>query len=299
MVIPKIVHRMWLDKNVDDNITYPAKYNKFTKSFDNFNPEFRMMFWNMNRINNFFDTHPEIAKYKIVFQNMPYHIQKCDMARYAILYIYGGVYIDLDFVFYKNLSPLLDRQLLLVLEPSIYAENYHVNGILSNALIGSVPRHPFWLEWMDFIIESMHNIKNGVVHVKRNKNISNNHIYNVLYTTGPINFKIFLDQSRYSNVDLADTCDIMPIYFDGRNHFITKECTYRNNGSQVIPANYYQKINNYCDTKWSEGSGWGKETLEAYTQPKNDNNLLGLFLLILIIVLIACIFYVFGLINKN
>ena len=39
-----------------------------------------------------------------------------------IIYLFGGIYIDLDFVCVKNLSPLLYRELLLVFEPTEHSE---------------------------------------------------------------------------------------------------------------------------------------------------------------------------------
>lgn len=281
--IPKIMHYIWLDKNTNNNESYPEKYNKYTQSFNTFNPEFTVMFWNGDRINKLFDNHPELTKYKAPWQNLYHHIQKCDMARYAILYIYGGMYVDLDFMFYKNISPLLDRKLFLVKEPSVNANNHRVDGIITNGFIGSVPRHPFWLEFMDFIIDTLKRIKN----VKSIGNITN--------TTGPLNLYTFFVQSKYANTSLVNTCDIIPIYQKNGKTFITKECIHRNNGSYNYNENYYETFGNYADTKWTDGTGWNK--IMPDLQRSNINGIISIcycyVIPILAIILIIILVYLY------
>jgi mannosyltransferase OCH1-like enzyme len=279
-MIPKILHRMWLDKNITNNLVAPKKYDTFIKSFDDNNPEFKIMFWNMDLIKKLFDENPVIAKYRTTWEKMPNHIQKCDFARYLIIYLYGGIYVDLDFMCFRNLGSLLDRELLLVFEPREHSKIYQdpVDARLYNGLIGSIPKHLFWIDWVDFIIESL-------------KQTSD-----VMYTTGPVNFRIFFNQSKYKNVPLVSTCDLLPIFIHNDVNYITSECIERNNGSSVIGSDdYYKTFNNYTHTKWSEGSNWGVEQLEAeYFPPERKNKkllkyVIVLFVLVLIIMIIFSI----------
>lgn len=246
-MIPKILHRMWLDKKISNNENAPKKYDPFIKSFDDNNPDFITIFWNMDKVKKLFEEYPIISKYQTVWKKLPHHIQKCDFARYLIIYLYGGIYIDLDFMCFRNLSPLLERELLLVLEPSEHSKIYQdpIDARLFNGLIGSVPKHQFWLEWIEFIIQSL-------------KKTSD-----VMYTTGPINFRLFFNQSKYKNVPLVNTCDLLPIFrSENGKQYITNDCINRNNGSNKINNDYYKTFKNYTHTKWSEGSGWGEEQLQ-------------------------------------
>jgi mannosyltransferase OCH1-like enzyme len=285
-MIPKILHRMWLDKTILNNEHAPKKYDRFIKSFDEHNPDFRVMFWNMDKVKKLFDQNSEIAKYKETWYNLPHHIQKCDMARFIILYLYGGLYVDLDFMCFKNLTPLLNRDLLLVLEPPEHSEIWMdpIQARLYNGFIGSVPKHPFWLDWLDFIVASL-------------KKTSD-----VMYTTGPVNFRIFFNQSRYSNTPLVDTCDLLPIYLTNNTNYITRACVGRNQGSKIIKNdNYYKTFGNYAHTKWSEGSGWGNEQLEPskenFTTTNTSNDTMCYCLLIIAIILVLACFYLLNKIN--
>ena len=269
-MIPKIIHRMWLDRYVSDNIGVPEKYIEFIKSFNLYNPEFTVVFWNMDKIKKLFNDYPELNKYEKIWSNFKYHMQKCDMARYIILYLFGGLYIDLDFICFKNLSPLLNRELLLVPESN---ENLSTNRIrICNGFIGSIPRHPFWIEWMDFICSSILTIE---------KENNSSVFTNVVNTTGPANFGLFFAGSRYKNMKLVSICDIIPLsYSFGGSNKIVKECAHRNYGSEVINDinDYHKHFGNYTHTRWYEGSGWINEKKENRLTEQfinyNQNNLI-------------------------
>jgi hypothetical protein len=263
-MIPKIIHQMWLDKNVSNNSGAPEKYVKFVSSFNEYNPEFMMIFWNIDRFKKLFDDYPEIKKYKNVWHKLPIHIQKCDMARYIILYLFGGLYIDLDFMCFKNLSPIIDRNLLLVREPIEFSAKNQTK--ISNSFMGSIPKHPFWLEWLDFICLSLKTNQN-----KTSGEVSN--FTNVMNTTGPANFGLFFSRSKYANIELVSTCDIIPLTYsyDGSNKIIN-ECIHRNNNSNIISGdNYYKHFGNYTHTKWFEGSGWMNEKNNSSILRGQDN----------------------------
>jgi mannosyltransferase OCH1-like enzyme len=69
-------------------------------------------------------------------------IKKVNAASYLILKRFGGVYVDLDFACLKSLDDLLfDRRLLF--GTSHDHPDKHPDCV-SNALIASIPGHPFW-----------------------------------------------------------------------------------------------------------------------------------------------------------
>lgn len=74
-------------------------------------------------------------------------LQTSDVARYLIVYVYGGFYVDLDMEAIKPLDPLLDSsQLILGQEPR--AHGFFLYGgrkrVACNAIIGSEHSFKFW-----------------------------------------------------------------------------------------------------------------------------------------------------------
>jgi hypothetical protein len=269
-MIPKILHFMWLDKH-DDEGKFPERYDKYTEMFKIHNSDFQFIFWNMKTAKDLFRKHPQIQKYEHFWLNLKKHISKCDFARFLILYLFGGIYIDLDFRCFRNLSPLLDRDLLLVWEPEEHF--YGGKPRLFNGFIGSVPSHVFWIDWVEFIVKSFE--------------ITND----VMETTGPVNFGRFmlrrLDKTS-AGVDFVDTCDILPLIdFPGSRTSgggkLTKKGTERNKGIQYVDENeYYKTYGNYVDTLWREGTNWAA-----------DGSWLPIFCVVIVIILFVVLFIVF------
>ena len=76
-----------------------------------------------------------------VYDTFPLDIQRIDFVRLALLYVYGGIYFDLDYEVLRPLDSIrLEKPVGLM--RSINAKTYVTNSIL----VASVAQHPFWLE---------------------------------------------------------------------------------------------------------------------------------------------------------
>ena len=84
-------------------------------------------------------------------------VMRADVARIAILYVYGGWYVDTDVVCTRKLSELAaqgEQELVLIEQPSRKEEKRSrrslrksappSDGRLANFLMGSAPHHPLW-----------------------------------------------------------------------------------------------------------------------------------------------------------
>lgn len=98
MKIPRIVHQIWIQGyvNIPDKLLENLKSIKFS------NPSFHFEFWDEPRIIMLLQKyHPKILKiYKNVHKyngTVSVMASKSDLARYAILNLYGGLYMDIDF----------------------------------------------------------------------------------------------------------------------------------------------------------------------------------------------------------
>jgi mannosyltransferase OCH1-like enzyme len=83
--IPKVIHQIWIGSPL------PDKYIPLIESWRTYHPDWTVLLWNdadieaLNLVNK--DQYDASTNYG----------QKADIARYEILYRFGGVYVDIDF----------------------------------------------------------------------------------------------------------------------------------------------------------------------------------------------------------
>ena len=148
--IPRIVHHVWLAPP-GGNAKPPKQYGPFRQSFVDHNPDFEVRLWGDDDVEALWRQEPFLA-YRAL-RDKALHIERCDLARYAILFAHGGVYVDLNT---ECLQPLRDvlagRELALVEEPRQHSAIMGTaDRMLSNSFLASCAGHPFWLQLMDGI----------------------------------------------------------------------------------------------------------------------------------------------------
>ena len=84
--IPKIFHFIWLGDKIP-----PNEYNEYIRSWGVNYPEFKFMLWHDKNIPSDLVTGSLLEKEKRV-------VCRADILRYEILYKYGGIYVDMDFL---------------------------------------------------------------------------------------------------------------------------------------------------------------------------------------------------------
>ena len=142
MRIPLILHQTYKDNNI------PASLQGFQKSWRRHNPNWEYRFWDDLAIQSFFKQH--YPTFLPVFEAYPHNIMRVDTFRYFLLYHYGGIYADMDFECLRPLDEILvSKDILLIPEPQLHFQKHkarvrNLDYIVSNALMASVPRHPFW-----------------------------------------------------------------------------------------------------------------------------------------------------------
>jgi mannosyltransferase OCH1-like enzyme len=98
---PKIIHQIWLQGY--NNI--PKKYHKNMESIKKLNSDYEYIFWDEVEILKLIMTN---KMWITVYYAFIYMHQKIDYARYIILLIYGGIYVDMDASALKSFDDLLD-----------------------------------------------------------------------------------------------------------------------------------------------------------------------------------------------
>jgi mannosyltransferase OCH1-like enzyme len=156
--IPRIIHQTW------KTATLPAWAHQWFASWRHHHPDFAFKLWTDE------DNRALVAAtapwFLKTYDDFPIHIQRVDSVRYLILYLFGGVYVDLDFECFKDISPLLGHDLVLS-----YSSNL---PCITNAIMMSKPKHPFWLKLLKTISKA------------RPKHILELKSYYVMRSTGPL-----------------------------------------------------------------------------------------------------------------
>ena len=101
MNIPKIIHQIWFQGESE----IPPHLNEYRRTWKELNPEFKMMFWDKERIEFLVNK----TEWSDVYYSSPLMIQKIDIAKYIILLEYGGIYIDIDIKCIKPIRTILSE----------------------------------------------------------------------------------------------------------------------------------------------------------------------------------------------
>ncbi|AZL89335.1 glycosyltransferase [Megavirus baoshan] len=151
-MIPKIIHQIWIQGY--DSI--PDKLKSYHLGCKYINDNFEHVFWDEEKIKKIIlDEFGQ--KYLDLYNIYEIPAQKADFARYVILYTHGGIYLDMDMVCRKNLTPFLQYN-FFVTTPMFYQ---YAKSIL-NGIIGCIPKHPFFLIIFEKMFERQH-MKNDIL----------------------------------------------------------------------------------------------------------------------------------------
>lgn len=122
-----------------DDTTFPAKYKRFTTTWDEKNPGYKHLVITDDQcdvmINDLYSGVPDVKK---AWNVMPKIILKADFFRYLILYARGGVYSDIDTTGLKPVDTWLSNN------DSVYGKP---NGAGLVVGIEADPDRPDWADW--------------------------------------------------------------------------------------------------------------------------------------------------------
>ena len=145
----RLIHQTWKNEQI------PEKHIGHFNSWSHFHPCALHILWT-DEDNDLFvkSQYPGLFK---MYNSLILTIQKCDMVRLLYLYMYGGVYADLDYEahanIFNNIPP--DFDILIVKSPAL------INETMQNSLmISKTPGHSFWMRCVESIDEIINFIKN-------------------------------------------------------------------------------------------------------------------------------------------
>ena len=128
--IPKVIHQMYQSEQL------PAQWRNGSAAWKQLHPDYRYVLWTDASLRELIAA--EYPQMLALYDGYPHATQRWDASRYAILHHHGGLYADLDLRPVRRVDGLLRGQhALLPHTPNIG---------LTNALMASTPRHPFFGE---------------------------------------------------------------------------------------------------------------------------------------------------------
>ncbi|EDO15350.1 hypothetical protein Kpol_457p1 [Vanderwaltozyma polyspora DSM 70294] len=201
-LIPKIIHQTYKTEEI------PEHWKEGQQRCIDLHPDYEYILWTDEMALQFIKN--EYPWFLETFKSYKYPIERADAIRYFVLVHYGGVYIDLDDGCNRRLDPLLTAP--------AFVRKTSPTGV-SNDVMGSVPRHPFFLK----VLNSLK---------KYNRNWFVPYI-TIMSSTGPLFISIIWKQYKRS------------VNYDANENNIVKI---------IQPADY--KGHTYSFFKISKGSSW-------------------------------------------
>jgi len=135
-MIPKVLHRIWVGGPI------PELYQEYGKAWEAMHPGWSFKLWTDE------DFESKWLKNQKLFDEAKSYVPadaigqfKSDLARYEILFRYGGVYVDCDVEPVKPIDDLLDVE--------AFAGWEQQNLYVGNTVIGSAPSARFWGDMID------------------------------------------------------------------------------------------------------------------------------------------------------
>jgi len=208
--IPKIIHQIWYqgEANIPDHL------RNYRQSWMDKHPNYQFVLWDQSKIESLVDKmNIEIKELYHAYDLM---IQRIDFAKYIILYIFGGIYIDMDVKCLKSLDTIYnahpDKNVILSLCPYNFFHSLLLKlvglrsneNLINNGVIACIPQHAL----LRAIIVQAGKNKNTVL-----KNLNKNFLH-IFYTTGPVMvtqaFREFKNNTDITILDNTyfEACDI-------------------------------------------------------------------------------------------
>lgn len=136
-MIPKKLHFIWFgtDGMIDDEqLQYVATWVRC-------NPDYELYFWHEGNL-------PRLKYHDELLRNN--YANLADYYRLWVLKEHGGIYLDDDMLCFKSFDPLLENNVFFGVD--------HVDKqrtVINNAIIGSVPDHPFIIRLIEILEDEM------------------------------------------------------------------------------------------------------------------------------------------------
>jgi mannosyltransferase OCH1-like enzyme len=102
----------------------PERYAETIEDFKTLNPDFTVYIWDETKLLELLPKNPIFQR---AIDQAPYIIQKIDIYKYIVLYLFGGIYMDLDVSFHK---PFDNQFIQMINQHEVVFSNMRVYSLL-------------------------------------------------------------------------------------------------------------------------------------------------------------------------
>lgn len=139
--VTRIVHQSWITRKL------PHLFRFWTQSWRQCYPQWKFIFWTDESNRDLVVKH--FPWFLERYDSLPRNIDRADAARYMYMYVFGGIYSDLDTECLRPFEHLLRNHSLVF--GAMKGDAVLPEGHTQNSFMYSVPRHPFWLAMLQAI----------------------------------------------------------------------------------------------------------------------------------------------------
>lgn len=151
--IPRNIFQTWETKNVSNG------FNILMQTWKYNNPHYAHFLFDCNEREKFIKENFNDNIYQAYCRIIPGAF-KADLWRYCILFIYGGVYVDIDTICLNSIDSFLDENIEFMTTIDLNNCLYYGTYNLSNGFIASVPGHQILIDCIKRIV---YNVENNIV----------------------------------------------------------------------------------------------------------------------------------------
>lgn len=196
--IPARIHFIFLSKT---EAVHPA-FEACIEAVQQLHPSWEIKRYNEDDAQAILSTHlPELLP---IYNSYTHRVQRSDILRVILVYLFGGFYMDMDMFPLKSLDELLDHDLVLGKERILSDDELnHLEARhrfrIGNYMFGGKPRHPFWLSFL----------KESIKYSQQKVQYEND----IIRSTGPelLTNVYHSHKKKYKNITILDNSDRMCI----------------------------------------------------------------------------------------
>lgn len=202
----KYIHQIFIAD--DDQLSpFPKTVRLNIESIRRFHPEASYHLWGRRELHAFLSTHfePEVVE---AFDRLQAFALKADLARYCLLYVYGGLYSDLSNRFLSRWRIPMGKQL------ACFREHKPLHGALwmnQNSIIYASPGQPEIRLAIDLVLENVRNQDYGI---------------SSLAPTGPVLFgRVFAAFGRVEAYQISEAINVQVEGMLNRASYVNRDGT--------------------------------------------------------------------------